>query len=309
MPKVSVIIPTYNHPDAVTEAIASVAAQTERDLEILVVDDGSTDGTREAVIAIEDDRIRYLYKSNGGPASARNHGLAAATGVYVAFLDHDDLWPPEFLEVMLEHLARKPEFGVAYGAITVRFEDGREVKSYKSPPGESGWLTEALFRRGFVWTSAAVIRAGALRGFGYDESLRRSYEDGDFFLRLSMRTPFLFVSEVEAIKRQDRRNLSSEVGTKPTRILVLERFLFRLGGDKLIPRRLARKRLSHACCSVARVYRQMGRRTAALSLYRRALSYWPYDIRLYAALIGTMCLNKRKDPAPSWRMPEPLPDM
>ena len=309
MPKVSVIIPTYNHADGVKETIASVLSQTERDMELIVVDDGSTDGTRDAVVSLDDDRVRYLYKSNGGPASARNHGLATATGRYVAFLDHDDLWPSSFLEVMQGHLRRRPDFGVAYSAITVRFEDGQEVKSYKRPRGESGWLTDALFRHGFVWTSATVIRAEALRGIRFDESLRRSYEDGDFFLRLSMRTPFLFVSDVEAIKRQHQGNLSSEVGTNPTRILVLERFLFRLGGDKMIPRRLARKRLSHACRSVASVYRQMGRRTAARTLYRRALSYRPYDLGLYTALIRASCLSRTRDPDPDWRMPDPLPDI
>jgi len=91
MPKVSVIIPAYNQSQLVSEAIESVLRQTHRDVEILVVNDGSTDDTEEAVKQIKDGRVRYFYKENGGGASARNYALDRASGEFAAFLDHDDL--------------------------------------------------------------------------------------------------------------------------------------------------------------------------------------------------------------------------
>jgi glycosyltransferase involved in cell wall biosynthesis len=291
----------------VKEAVSSVLAQTEPDLEVVVVDDGSEDDTRKVIKAIEDGRVKYFYKDNGGTSSARNYGLSKAKGDYIAFLDHDDLWPENYLDVMVSHLENNSEFGAAYSPITAVYPDGRKVESYKRPKGKSGWLTLDLFRRGFIWTSATVIRKSVLKDFCFDESLRRSYEDGDYFLRLSTRCQFLFVGDVEAIKREHSENFSAKVGILPTRILVLERFYFKLGGDKLIPPGIARRKLSHACRKVAEAYRREAKRSAAIALYRCAIRYWSVDLRLYLGLCKTLLLSKKNDPNPDWRIPEPLP--
>ena len=307
--RISVIIPTYNRSLVVKDAISCVMAQTEADWEIIVVDDGSVDDTRAVVEACGDGRVDYFYKTNGGPSSARNYGLTKARGAYVAFLDHDDLWPENYLEVMLSRLENNKELGAAYSPITVVYSDGSKAVSYKKADGRSGWLTVDLFKRGFVWTSATVIRKSALEGFYFDESLRESYEDGDFFLRLSTRCQFLFVEDVEAIKTEHADNYSTKVGVLPTRILVLERFYFKLGGDKLIPGRIARRKLSHASRKVAEAYHRRQNRSAAITLYKRAIRYWPVDLRLYSGLSKTLLLSKKNDPNPHWRMPEPLPDI
>ena len=309
MAKVSVIIPTYNRSRLVKDTISSVLAQTAADLEVIVVDDGSTDDTRSVVESLNDERVIYFYKANGGPASARNLGLSKAKGEYVAFLDHDDLWPANFLEVMVSHLEQRKEFGVAYCPIAVTYPDGRQEKSYKATKCKSGWIAPDLFTTGFVWTSAAVIRKLALEDFWYDELLRRSYEDADFFLRLSTRTQFLFVTQVEAIRRNYAGNFSTEVGIQPTRILVLERFYFHLGGNRLVAARIAKRKLSHACRKVAEARRLEKCRCAAITLYRRAIRYWPLDIRLYLGLGQALLLSKRNDKMPAWRMPEPLADV
>ncbi len=309
VPRVSVIIPTYNRSGMVKEAVSSVLAQTEPDLEAVVVDDGSEDDTRKVIKAIEDGRVKYFYKDNGGTSSARNYGLAKAKGDYIAFLDHDDLWPENYLDVMVSHLENNGEFGAAYSPITAVYPDGRKVESYKRPEGKSGQITLDLFGRGFIWPSAAVIRKSVLKDFYFDEALRRSYEDGDYFLRLSTRCTFLFVEGVEAIKREHAENFSARVGILPTRILVLERFYFKLGGDQLIPARTARRKLSHASRSVAEAYRRQARRSAAITLYRCAIRYRPVDLRLYLGLFKTLLLSKKNDPHPDWQMPEPLPDI
>jgi len=309
MPKASVIIPTYNLGSRLCDTINSVLGQSERDLEVIVVDDGSTDDTGKVVQRIKDSRVRYFHKENGGTSSARNYGLSKARGEYVAFLDHDDLWPKDYLKTMLSSLEDNTGIGAAYSLIAVEYPDGRKVDSYKKPEGKSGWLTFDLFKRGFVWTSATVIRKSVLEGFCFDESLRESYEDGDFFLRLSTRCPFLFIEEAEAIKREHADNLSARAGVLPTRILVLERFYFRLGGDRLIPAGTARRKLSHASRKVAEAFRCRQNRSAAVTLYKRAIRYWPVDLRLYLGLCKTLLLSKKNDANPHWRMPEPLPDI
>jgi hypothetical protein len=186
---------------------------------------------------------------------------------------------------MVSHLESNSEYGAAYSPITIVYSDGSKVKSYKKPQGKSGQLTLDLFKRGFIWTSAAIIRRSVLSHFYFDESLKSSYEDGDYFLRLSTRCLFLFVGDVEAIHIEHSDSLSIKTGTLPTRILVLERFYFRLGGQKFIPARIAYRRLSHACRKVADAYQRQMSRTAALNLYVRAIKYWPMDVRLYFGLV------------------------
>lgn len=306
MPDVSVIIPSYNRGDVIKETVDSILAQTKSDIELIVVDDGSTDNTQIVIGGIEDDRIKYYSKENGGAASARNFGLSKATGKYVAFLDSDDLWPENYLKVMVGSLECNPEFGVAYSPIRAFYPDGRKSESQLTRSDKSGWVTLDIFKRGFVWPSASVFRMSAWKDFHFDETMRCSYEDGDAFLRLSLKTQFLFVPEVESLYRVSDDSISSVAGVSCMRILVLERFYFKLGGDKIVPYKIARRRLSHACRKVAQARRKTGLRQAALKLYTRAIRYWPGDLRLYLGLMKTLLLSKKNDLEPKWRMPEPL---
>lgn len=308
MPRISVVIPTYNLSNLLRDTIDSVLQQTERDLEIIVVDDGSTDNTKEVVKSIEDGRVKYFYKSNSGISSARNYGLSKATGEYIAFLDHDDLWPANYLEVMVRNLEQHKEFGLVYSPISIVRRDGSKVESYKKPEGKSGRITPDVFKRGFIWTSAEVIRKSVLKDFCFDESLKRGGEDGDFFLRLSTRCPFLFVSDVEAIRREHAENYSLKLGILPARILVLERFYFRLGGNKLVPAGIAKRKLSHASRKVAEASRRAGKRSAAITLYKRAIKHYPFDLRLYPGFFGALLMSRKRDKMPGWQMPAPLPE-
>ncbi|MBU3946603.1 MAG: glycosyltransferase family 2 protein [Proteobacteria bacterium] len=305
MPKVTVIIPTYNRRHIIGKAVESVLAQSEQDLEVIVVDDGSEDDTHSIIMSFNDDRISYFYKTNGGAASARNFGLSRAVGKYVAFLDSDDFWPDHYLKTMLTQLQINSEFGAAYSPITVIHPDGSKAKSYKRPEGKSGWITVDLFKRGFIWPSAVVFQKSVWENFCFDEALRTS-EDSDAFLRLSMRTQFLFVPDVEAFHIISKDSLSAKEGIVCTRLLVLERFYFQLNGNKFIPSQLARRRLSHACRKVAEDKRLRGERAAALSLFRHAVYYWPADIRLYIGIAKTLLLSNKNDKEPNWKMPDPL---
>jgi glycosyltransferase involved in cell wall biosynthesis len=118
MPEVSVIIPTFNYGRFLATAIGSVLGQTVRDLELVVVDDGSTDNTRDVVSQFASDlRVRYLYQSNQGDAPARIAGLSIASGRYLAFLDSDDYWMPEKLELQLAAMLAHPQAGAVHSAI------------------------------------------------------------------------------------------------------------------------------------------------------------------------------------------------
>ena len=308
MPKISVIIPVYNRQDIVAHTVQSVLNQTDRDLEVLVVDDGSTDDTRAVIQNLADSRVNYFYKANDGPASARNFGLSKARGEYIAFLDSDDLWPENYLEVMLANLVNCPGFGAAYTPITVFYPDGRSVDSYKKPEGKSGSLSLDLFKHSFIWIFAAVFCRSVWNDFYFDEQLKKTCEDSDVILRLSMQTRFLFVPQVKALHRISNDSISSLTGTDCMRLLVLERFYFQLGGDKIVPARTARRRLSHTTRKIAEFSSKKGSKMAALKLYGHAVRYWPYDARLYWGLLKTWFLNAAKDPEPNWVMPRPLGD-
>lgn len=117
-PLVSVIIPTYNRAVMTVEAIQSVLSQTYTNFEIIVVDDGSTDNTRDVVAQIDDKRLRYIYQDNARQAAARNHGIEVSKGDYVAFLDSDDLFFPEKLAQQVQYLVEHPQVGLLYSGYT-----------------------------------------------------------------------------------------------------------------------------------------------------------------------------------------------
>lgn len=124
-PLVSVLLPVHNGARLVAQAIESVLAQTWPARELIVVDDGSTDATADVIAAYE-HHVRPLRQRNRGPAAARNAGLDAARGELIAWIDHDDLWPPDRLEVQVNYLVERPDVDVVLGLQEVRVESGVE---------------------------------------------------------------------------------------------------------------------------------------------------------------------------------------
>src|SRR6266852_6361254 len=155
-PLVSVIIPAYNAERFIDETLESVFKQTHDHLELILVDDGSTDGTGAQVRAYG-DRVRFIRQVNAGAGAARNRGLEVATGDYIAFLDADDLWRPEKLEVQLEIAARNPESGLI-ACDGVRFAEGNIVAGRLL----SRWVLAQL----------ASSATGEITGRVYREALR-----------------------------------------------------------------------------------------------------------------------------------------
>ncbi|MGA2983111.1 MAG: glycosyltransferase family A protein [Terriglobia bacterium] len=206
-PKVSVVIPTYNRAAKVPMGIESVLAQTVTDLEVIVVDDGSSDGTGKILAETFGDRIRYYPQANQGASAARNKGIAEARGDWIAFLDSDDLWEREKIEWQFKALER---FGLQCGGCYTdtrffNFPEKRTMfqlaeESYRHE-GEMGVSTDALrllVRPGgagmVVCLSSFLGRADVVkRAGGFDLKLLYS-QDSEFLFRLAMHTGFCYVN-------------------------------------------------------------------------------------------------------------------
>lgn len=303
MPTVSVITPTYNRGNIVAETIKSILTQSYKDFELLVIDDGSADNTRQIISALPDSRIKYIYKQNGGVSSARNLGLKEATGEFIAFLDSDDFWPQDFLATMLDALRKNPDCGLAYCLTSVKSANG-EIKNYDSSQRcHSGDITEQLFMNSVIWPSATIFRKSISENIFFDTQLKNA-EDSDFFLRMSAKAKYLFVEGIRAIRTASPDSLSNFAGINCARILSLERFYFHLGGDKLVSRNAALKKLAKACRRIAERHRKNNNKKAALYLYKKALRYQPTDVRLYIGFAKAVIMTK--DNLPDWQMPKPL---
>ena len=196
MVKVSVIIPTYNRRELLKKAIASVYDQTYQDFEIIVVDDGSTDGT-PADYGAPRDKLTFLALPHTGlPARARNEGIAHAIGEYIAFLDSDDLWTSNKLEEQLKVMESRPEIGLtSTNAMVFRVNSTETHLFFRPGLSHSGRVTGPLLQDNFVIISAAVVRRSALDEVGLfsEDVLIRGIEDYDLWLRLSLRYDYLYL--------------------------------------------------------------------------------------------------------------------
>ncbi len=210
-PKVSVVIPTYNRADFLPDAIDSVLRQTLTDLELIVVDDGSTDSSAEVLAAIDDERLRYVRRPHGGISAALNTGLAAATGEYYARLDSDDLWDPEMLATLARYLERRPELGFVYGRGRVIRTDGQEHSQILGlPPRYPDDGLRSLLYDDCTCNVAVLARRACITEAGpYDESLI-AHEDWDIWLRMALSYPFHFVDRVLATVRRHDSNLTGK---------------------------------------------------------------------------------------------------
>jgi glycosyltransferase involved in cell wall biosynthesis len=198
MPKVTIIIPTYNRRPMVLEALESVRAQTFEAWECIVVDDGSTDGTAQAVESLADERIRLLRQPNRGVAAARNRGLAEARSELIAFLDSDDLWLPRKLEAQLPVMAQG--WALCHTE-EIWIRKGVRVNPKKKHAKSGGWLFERSLELCCISPSAALIRRQVLEELGGFDETFPVCEDYDLWLRLTSRYPVAFIPEPLVVKR------------------------------------------------------------------------------------------------------------
>ncbi len=212
MSTISVIIPAYNAERTIQETVESIRQQTFQDFELIVINDGSTDRTLKLLQTTKDERLKIFSYENGGNALARNRGIFHATGEFISFIDADDLWTPDKLELQLIALQQHPEVAVAY-SWTSYFMDGQEksVFPYK-PVFFEGNVYDKLLVNNFIASGSNILfRRKAIESVGEFEPTLQRCADWDFYIRLAAKWHFVVVPKHQILYRQSSSALSSKV--------------------------------------------------------------------------------------------------
>jgi glycosyltransferase involved in cell wall biosynthesis len=276
IPLVSAVTPAYNRAEYLGEALESALSQGVPWLEVVVVDDGSTDGTPEVCKGFG-DRIRCHRQANAGQSAAINAGVALARGTWIALLDSDDAWLPGRLARQRALLDGAGEARLVYGAVEYMDAAGRTIPDPRPPRATpTGDILGELLRGNFLRTPTAMFRRDAfLEAGGYDPTLK-SVNDWDMWLRLATRRPVLRDPLPSARYRlhggqavRDRRRMAEE------RVKVLERHLPRIERDAPEHARAARRALAERCLKLARLHLEADDGPAARPLLDRAAALVP----------------------------------
>ncbi len=211
-PLVSIVIPTYNSAHYLSAALDSCLAQTYPHCEIIVIDDGSTDGTREMISSRYGDRVRYIYQDNAGAAVARNRGLEAARGELVQFCDADDILLPDKISRCVAVFQQRPDVALVYTRYQYVAQDGVMPLPIDDPPLLHGYAFCDLLRNNgnAMLTSATMIRRAVVEKTGlFDPDPRlRCGEDWDFFLRITASYSVESIDEILVHYRYHERGIS-----------------------------------------------------------------------------------------------------
>jgi len=304
-PLVSVVIPAYDRAPTIVAAIESVLRQTWTDLELVVVDDGSTDDTAAAAASVTDPRLRVVrLPANRGAAAARNAGAAQARGRWIAFQDSDDEWLPEKLARQLARLDAHPEAVAAYcGLLTVGALDaeagGRTRLTYIPAPGTSlveGRIQPMLLTHNFMSTQTVMVRRDVFLGLGgFDESLP-AMEDWEFAIRLAGAGEIAFVDAPLVHQRFSPNSLTrSREKQRRAHAMILEKSLPLYAGrpDLLAWQYYVLAGLSRRAGDLADARRQLARARRIRPAAPRTLA-----MSLYVAGLGLAAPFRRATPSP-----------
>ncbi|MBE8991538.1 glycosyltransferase family 2 protein [Nostoc sp. LEGE 12450] len=210
-PQISVIIPAYNAERTILETIASAQQQTFSDFELIVINDGSTDGTLELLNSVEDPRLKIFSYSNGGLPVARNRGISQASGEFITFLDADDLWTPDKLEAQVAALQQHPEAGLAYSWTYFMDDKGESFHTSNTVTFEGNVYSNLLLGNFLESGSNPLIRRQAIDTVGEFDSTLKYCEDWEYWLRLAARWPFVVVPKQQIFYRQTSGAMSSNI--------------------------------------------------------------------------------------------------
>ena len=241
---ISVIIPVFNGEATIRETIDSIVNQTFRDIEIIIINDGSTDATLETIKEISDSRIKIFSYSNAGLSASRNRGISQATGEYISFIDADDLWTPDKLELQWQALQQNPQAAVAYSWTDYIDESSKFLKSGRRIKVNGDAFSKLLVTNFLENGSNQLIRKTALEKVGgFDESLNAS-EDFDMWLRLATNYQFICVEKPQILYRTSTTSMSTNLKRQETASLeVIKRAFNYPKAEKL--QYLKKQSLSH----------------------------------------------------------------
>ena len=327
-PTVSIVVPTFNGRAHLGATLGSILGQSFTDFELIVVDDGSTDGTGAWLRQdwAGEPRLRVLTRPNGGIARARNTGLEQARGALVAVTDHDDLWHPQRLAHQVRWLQASPaDVGVVYGEF--RAWDGQAEPAFAEPlhwpprevPELSGWIYHQLLLTNWVLFSTALFRREVFAAVGHFDPELPPADDWDMVLRISRRWRLLKQPEVVALYRQHAGQTSRRVVAADPQTRLRESMLLRYGpvgpdGRACDPAQLRERRLrahlAHAAAHAgAHGAARPGARAAAPGAaapagggslavawqsLRQALALAPADARVWRGLAALLAAALRR---------------
>ena len=225
LPTVSVIIPTYNRAAVVTEAIDSVLAQTFRNFELIVIDDGSTDDTFDRLAAYQ-GRIHLICQENHGVSHARNIGIRAARGEYIALLDSDDLWLPKKLEMQIAVMEAQPDIPLCHTE-EIWIRRGVRVNQMKKHQKHGGCIFPNCLPFCVISPSSVLIRRALFNDVGYFDEALLACEDYDLWLRVTKTYSVHFIETPLIIKRGGHDDQLSRIhwGLDRFRIQALDKLL------------------------------------------------------------------------------------
>lgn len=289
-PTVSVIVPAYNCPDLLAEALQSVRAQTYADYEVIVVDDGSDDETWRVARELAEGwpKLRAVRIEHRGLAAARNRGIAEMTGEWIALLDADDLWRGDKLQRCMDYLAAHPELSIVYTPMAPVGADGEPIRGH-CKPCHAGKLTERLFHSIFVHDPAAVFHKRVIeRCGGFDESLPVCVGH-EFWLRVSTEFEFGLIDEPLALRRWSEGSLTRSNRSRGRRVKadMLERFYFERGGRDLVAPGPAMRRLSRVHYSAGKILLKERNCTDARHHLAKAIRYSRANLKAYPLYLAS----------------------
>ena len=301
VPCVSVIIPTYNCADYIRQTVDGVLAQTHPSVELIVIDDGSTDGT-PALVAAYGDRVKLVQQANAGVCAARNHGLRIARGEFVCLLDHDDYWYPDKLATQVAAMQAQPQAGVVFSNFLL-WQRPREDAPFPDPstidratlgsgidPEFSGWIYHQFLLDCWMLTSSAMFRAVVFADCGvFDESLPYS-EDWELWLRIARRYQFIKLREPTTLYRQHRQQGNRVVRPIDYRTELLQRSAERWGlasaDGRQVPERTFRQQLARYHIEFGLGHLAGGDRRIGLRSMAKALRACPWRIKPAAYMLA-----------------------
>lgn len=291
---VAAIVPVFNRAAVVVEALASIAQQTRPPCRLIVVDDGSSDGTADHVQHWLDSEARpfsatLIRQRNGGAAAARNRGANEATGCeLLAFLDSDDLWPVDYLQRMTATLEHSPE-AVATSCDRLDVDSRNGHKRRRDLANLHGWSAETMLMGGAPGVPNTLIRRAAFDRIGGFAALP-CYEDYHLMLRLSLLGAWRHTPGDPVVVRRNlhnqRQNTEPPLSKKyDDRSLIaaraIDRFVHEEGGAQAIPEAMWRKRLAELWCRAGVDLLRLGRRDEAGDCFRRVLRLRPFHMRAW----------------------------
>lgn len=289
LPLVSVILPAYNAQAYIAQAVTSVLSQDYPHIELLVIDDGSTDGTAKHP-ALRDPRVRVFTQTNAGPAAARNLGLANAQGELIAFIDADDLWLPGKLRTQVAYLQSHPEISIVFGGFArwlAEVNGHFETRPWIEPTGDplaltqpSGWIYPDLLLDSVVHIITAMVRKPVFESVGVFDIQLPTGEDYDFWLRASRQFRMDQLAQTLACYRIHPTSLTTIPRPESNEYRVLTKALQTWGNTgpdgQIVDATTLQNRLFGICFGHAYLHFWNGSRVQARKAFGQALghSFW-----------------------------------